>query len=92
MNKVVYEYSWGDEEILGSLIRITKLNHYEYMIYFEQETFYKPRKITTTFEILDEKHSHYVNSEECDMDVYETWLTIRVILNPAPEELFEIKY
>jgi hypothetical protein len=92
MNKVVYEYSWGDEEILGSLIIITKLDTYEYRIYFEQETFSKPRKLETTFEILDEKHEHYVNSEACDMDVYETWLTIRVILNPAPEELFEIKY
>lgn len=90
MNKVVYEYSCGDEEILGSLIRITKLGHCEYMIYFEQETFSKPRKLETSFEILDEKHARYVNS--VDMDVYELWLTIRVTLNPPPEELFEIKY
>lgn len=87
MDKVVYDYSWGDEDVIGSHLKITKHDNDKYVIYFEQIG--NHRRLDTIYKITEERYHHYQNEE--DFDVYETWLTIRAVCNPPPEKLFEIK-
>lgn len=89
MERVVYEYTWGAEEILGALIQIKKLDETRFMIFLRQETFYKPLKLITLHEITYENH---IVEEETDgiPIVYLTWVEIKVKCNPPPEDMFSL--
>lgn len=95
INKI-YDYSYGDECILGSHIIIYKKKHDIYIITFTQSSFFpkKFRDMCSTHKILDKNVMHkkeiYGSTEDDYIDVREIKMTIKAHCNPAPETLFYV--
>ncbi|MBX9637215.1 MAG: hypothetical protein K2Q45_06660 [Nitrosomonas sp.] len=91
MNKLIYDYSYGDEDVLSTTIRIFQHENELYTIHFIQETFFMPRTIETSYQVVEKKTIRGSDSQIFEIPFYETVLKIRAPCNPAPEELFLVK-
>ena len=87
----VYYYSWGDEDILGARIEIMKDQNDIYTIRFEQEGF--ESKLFSNIKIKGNIIDKTDNSVEGEYGIRKRTILIkfRAILNPKPEDLFEIE-
>ena len=87
-----YHYTWGDEEVLGSSIRIIKESNNIYNIYFKQEAFEDKlfRQIKIKYgKIINESFNDTINNENSIIS-REITIKIKAPCNPRPELLFEI--
>jgi len=92
-NILMYNYSWGDEDVLSSQITVTRtIDKYmsNYEIVFTQEGFYEDcfLDITTPYKLIEKTVSNS-NNVEC-MNVRTITLKVEISLNPPPESLFKI--
>ena len=91
-----YDYSWGDEDVLSSSLRVVKEPAPPlatvYTITLVQEGF-EPLLFSTLLpakhcELV--KHSDIVTEGNCGTTILTTTITVRAINNPRPETLFNI--
>lgn len=90
--KTIYDYSWGDEDILGSYLIIKRDQHNdEYLIHFEQHGFCK-----RLFKDVELKGGTLIKKavndreDEVGMDVKIIEIHAKMVCNPKPEDIFSL--
>jgi hypothetical protein len=89
---LVYEYSYGDEDVLGSLIKVIKLDHNSYKIKFKQTTLDSDlfRDITSTYKIITKDSTKSMGEEGLYIETIT--MIVETYLNPPPQKVFKIIY
>lgn len=86
----MYDYSWGDEDVESSSIRVINDSHEMYTVTFVQEAWEKE-----CFSDIIADRGELLNKEVHDEDDNRTiirtiTLKIRAVSNPPPETIFKI--
>lgn len=94
-NNLMYNYSWGDEDVLSSKITVMQIpdensTTLKYEITFTQEGFNDESfsDIKTKYTLLGKTITNDINN--FDMNVRTIVMLIQGWLNPPPEQLFKI--
>lgn len=96
MVEKIYDYSYGDERILGSRIIIYKKANDIYDIIFRQSSFFPEhfKDISSVHEILDrdviDGKEIYGSTEDDYIDIRKIKMRIKIHCNPASETLFYV--
>lgn len=89
MNRIIYDYSYGNEDVLGTTILVYFLKDDDYLIHFKQEGDAK------CFKKISSRHKEVKRtvtiSQDEHMDIQIIELVVTAILNPPPETLFIIQ-